>query len=89
MPAIVLTYVLASTVDASHGMTLREPVQILIGPITRARVKKFKDALNGLIQEIWSKVNSWRPIELGPPDLAHHRCINLIQILEDSNQNST
>ena len=31
-------------------------------PVTRARAKKFKDVLNGLIQELWAQANSWRPI---------------------------
>ena len=32
-----------------------EPVQVSIGPITRARAKRFKESLNGLIQHIWAK----------------------------------
>jgi hypothetical protein len=28
-----------------------------IGPITRARVKKLKEALSGLVQNIWSKMD--------------------------------
>jgi len=28
-----------------------------IGPITRARVKKLQEALNGLVQNIWSKMD--------------------------------
>jgi 2'-5' RNA ligase len=28
-----------------------------IGPITRARAKKLKEALKGLIQNIWSKMD--------------------------------
>jgi hypothetical protein len=28
-----------------------------IGSITRARVKKLKEALNGLVQNIWSKMD--------------------------------
>jgi len=28
-----------------------------IGPITRARAKKLKEALNGLVQNIWSKMD--------------------------------
>jgi len=28
-----------------------------VGPITRARVKKLKEALNGLVQNIWSKMD--------------------------------
>jgi len=27
-----------------------------IGPITRARAKKLKEALNGLVQNLWSKM---------------------------------
>ncbi|PKI47780.1 hypothetical protein CRG98_031830, partial [Punica granatum] len=37
--------------DANRSTTSRDPVQVPIGPITRTRAKKFKDELNGLIQE--------------------------------------
>jgi hypothetical protein len=30
---------------------------VLIGPITRAKAKKLKEALNGLVQNIWSKMD--------------------------------
>ncbi|XP_031405676.1 uncharacterized protein LOC116214408, partial [Punica granatum] len=36
--------------DANRSTTSRDLVQVPIGPITRARAKKFKDELNGLIQ---------------------------------------
>jgi hypothetical protein len=29
-------------------------LHVTVGPITRARSKKIKEALNGLIQEIWA-----------------------------------
>ena len=29
-------------------------MHVLVGPITKARSKKIKEALNGLIQEIWA-----------------------------------
>jgi hypothetical protein len=32
-------------------------LEVLIGPITRARAKKLKEALNGLVQNIWSKMD--------------------------------
>jgi hypothetical protein len=32
---------------------LKDPLHVLVQPITRARSKKIKEALNGLIQEIW------------------------------------
>ena len=46
-------------------------IQVPIGPIIRARPKKFKEALNGLIQATWSQSNLWRPIE----GIAHEKFI--------------
>ena len=40
-----------------------DPVQVPNGSVTRARAKKFKDALNGLIRATWSQATAWRPIE--------------------------
>jgi len=34
-----------------------DPLEVPIGPITRARMKKLKEALNGLVQKIWSKMD--------------------------------
>ena len=31
----------------------KDPLHVPVGPITKARSKKIKEALNGLIQEIW------------------------------------
>jgi hypothetical protein len=56
----------------------------LSGPVTRARAKKFKDVLNGLIQELWAQANSWRPIEHDPR--GQQRIVTLIQVLEGSGQ---
>jgi len=30
-------------------------LEVSIGPITRARAKKLKEALNGFVQNIWEK----------------------------------
>ncbi|XP_062075289.1 uncharacterized protein LOC133779331 [Humulus lupulus] len=38
--------------DENKGATLKESLKVPIGPITRAR--RFKEALNGLIQDIWA-----------------------------------
>ena len=35
--------------------TLNDPLKIPSGPITRARSKSIKEALNGLVQEAWTK----------------------------------
>ena len=34
-----------------------DPIQVLVGPVTRARAKKFKEVLNGLIQATWTESN--------------------------------
>jgi hypothetical protein len=47
-----------------------------VGPITRARSKKIKEALNGLIQDIWADSTTGHS-KLGPKE--QERVINLIQ----------
>ena len=37
-----------------------DPIQVPIGPVTRARAKRFKETLNELIQRFWAKESSWR-----------------------------
>ena len=68
--------------ESSNAWKVADPIQVPVGPITRARAKKFKEALNGLIHEIWNQVNLCKPIDQGPRQ--PQRCINLIQILEES-----
>jgi hypothetical protein len=36
---------------------LNDPLEVLVGPVTRLRAKKFKEAFNGLLQDTWAKVN--------------------------------
>jgi hypothetical protein len=52
--------------DGDQGTTSKDLAQVSIGPVMRARAKKFKDVLNGLIQELWAQPNLWRPIEHDP-----------------------
>jgi hypothetical protein len=66
--------------DGDQGTTSKDLIQVPIGPVTRARAKKFKDVLNGLIQELWAQANSWRPIEHDPQ--RQQRIVTLIQVLE-------
>ena len=33
---------------------VKDPLSFSSGPITRLRAKRFKEALNGLVQEIWA-----------------------------------
>ena len=58
---------------------LKDPLHIPVRPITRARSKKLKEALNGLIQEIWVNSNIGHS-KLGPKE---DECVtNLIQAIE-------
>ena len=39
---------------ADEDEFVQDPLSLPNGPITRLRAKRFKEALNGLIQEIWT-----------------------------------
>ena len=34
-----------------------DPLKVSVGPVTRLRAKRFKEAFNGLLQDIWAKVD--------------------------------
>ena len=68
------------TITSTWDEAYTDPIQVPVGPVTRARAKKFKEALNGLIQATWAQSNSWRPME----GIAHDKC--MIQTLEVSKQ---
>ncbi|XP_057469634.1 uncharacterized protein LOC130758701 [Actinidia eriantha] len=57
-----------------------DPIQVPIGPITRARAKKFQNALSGLIQGIWAQTSKWRPIDGDEQNI--QPLINMIQVQE-------
>ena len=43
-----------------EGMTNKwnsDLIQVQLGPITSAQAKKFKETLNGLIQNIWVEIH--------------------------------
>ena len=40
-----------------NQQAFKDSLYVPVGPITKARSKKIKDALNGLIQEIWSEIS--------------------------------
>ena len=70
--------------DGDQGTASKDLVQVPIGLVMRAQAKKFKDVLNGLIQELWAQANSWRPIEHDP--CGQQKIVTLIQVLEGSGQ---
>ena len=41
-------------VPDENQQAFKDPLHVPVGPITKARSKKIKEALNGLIQEIWA-----------------------------------
>jgi hypothetical protein len=42
--------------DGPHGRpNLKDPLQVPDGPITRSRVKKIKEAMQGLVQSTWAE----------------------------------
>ena len=54
-------------------------MHVPVEPITKPRFKKIKEALNGLIQEIWADSNAGHS-KLGPKE--DEGVINLIQTIE-------
>jgi hypothetical protein len=42
--------------DGHHGKkNLKDPLNVQDGPITRSRVKKIKEAMQGLVQSTWAE----------------------------------
>ena len=62
-----------------NQQAFKDPLHVPVGPITKARSKKIKEALNGLIQEIWADSNAGHP-KFGPKE--DEGVINLIQYIE-------
>ena len=62
-----------------HHKAFKDPLHVPVGPITKVRSKKIKEALNGLIQEIWADSNTGHS-KLGPKE--DESVINLIQAIE-------
>ena len=62
-----------------NQQAFKDPLHVPVGPITKARSKKIKEALNGLIQEIWAYSNAGHS-KLGPKK--DEGVINLIQAIK-------
>ena len=63
--------------DANQSTTPKDPIQVPIGPVTRSRAKKFKEVLNGLIQQVCEEANMLGPV------MSHNQAQgNLIIMLE-------
>ena len=62
-----------------NQQAFKDLLHVLVGPITKVRSKKIKEALNGLIQEIWADSNAGHS-KLGPKK--DEGVINLIQAIQ-------
>ena len=62
-----------------NQQALKDPLHVPVGPITRIRSKKIKEALNGLIQEILVDSNTGHS-KLGLKE--DESIINLIQTID-------
>ncbi|RVW64668.1 hypothetical protein CK203_065619 [Vitis vinifera] len=62
-----------------NQQAFKDPLHVPVGPITKARSKKIKEALNGLIQDIWVDSNVGHS-KLGPKE--DEGVINLIQAIK-------
>ena len=62
-----------------NQQAFKDPLHVPVKPITKARSKKIKEALNGLIQEIWADSNAEHS-KPGPNE--DEGVINLIQAIE-------
>jgi hypothetical protein len=67
--------------DENQQVPLKDPLHVSVGPITRARSKKIKEALNGLIQDIWADSTTGHS-KLGPKK--DEGVINLIQATDEA-----
>jgi hypothetical protein len=65
--------------DENQQAPLKDPLHVPVRPITRARSKKIKEALNGLIQDIWADFTTGHS-KLGPKK--DEGVINLIQAID-------
>jgi hypothetical protein len=52
-------------------------LEVLVGPITKLRAKRFKEAFNGLLQDTWAKVDFKRIL-----NNEEQAVINLIHVQE-------
>uniref|UniRef100_A0A2N9FXS7 CCHC-type domain-containing protein n=1 Tax=Fagus sylvatica TaxID=28930 RepID=A0A2N9FXS7_FAGSY len=64
------------------GPSLKDPLQVPDGPITRSRAKKIKEAMQGLVQSTWDEASKSPTIKVGLKE-GEPILIHLIQVVED------
>ena len=69
--------------DGNHGgPSLKDPLQVPDGPITRSRAKKIKEVMQGLVQSTWDEASKSPTIKVGLKE-GEPILIHLIQAVED------
>ena len=64
------------------GPTLKDPLQVPDGPITRPRARKIREAMQGLVQSTWDEANKSPTLKIGLKE-GEPVLIHLIQAVED------
>jgi translation initiation factor IF-1 len=64
------------------GPSLKDPLQVPDGPITRSRAKKIKEVMQGLVQSTWDEASKSPTIKVGLKE-GEPILIHLIQAVED------
>ena len=83
-----LFFSLSSLSDGNQGgPSFKDPLQVSVGPITRSRAKKIKEAMQGLVQSTWDEANKSPTIKVGLKE-GEPILIHLIQVVEDMTQGS-
>ena len=69
------------------GPSLKDPLQVPDGPITRSRAKKIKEAMQGMVQSTWDEASKSPTIKVGLKE-GEPILIHLIQAVEDMTSGS-
>ena len=64
------------------GPTLKDPLQVPDGPITRSRPKQIKEVMHGLVQSTWDEASKSPTLKMGLKE-EEPALIHLIQVVED------
>ena len=64
------------------GPSLKDPLQVPDGPITRSKAKKIKEAMQGLVQSTWDEASKSSTFKVGLKD-GEPILIHLIQAVKD------
>ena len=65
---------LTQQVEQAVSSASSDPLQIPSGPITRAPTKRFEEAFNGLIQDVWAK-------QMGQESIISKKELTMIQAI--------